>query len=170
MPYSCSTAPAGTPATSSRRQTTSRCSACRPTHRSSTRSKTSGSICARTTSPCASTTPTTPSSMPAATPGQTSSRLPQDSPPSPAADGLPCHELRRLVLVEAPGIGRVVKRQFGFVGIYPDAMAEPAGKLVNPRRLDREADQFDQFDGALVACIDDALEPPIVRQHLGKDH
>src|SRR5206468_11092010 len=99
MPYSCSTAPAGTPATSSRRQTTSRFSACRPTPPNSTQSRTSGSICARTTSPCASTTPMTLSSMPAAMPGPTSSRLPQDSPPSLAAHGQPCHELRRLVLV-----------------------------------------------------------------------
>ena len=59
---------------------------------SSTRSRTSGSISARTTWRCASTKPMTPSSTLAATPGLTSSRRPPQSHQSPGGDGQPCHE------------------------------------------------------------------------------
>lgn len=90
--------PDGTPAASCSRRTISRSSACQSTHPSSTRSKTSGSICARTSSPCASTTATRTSSMPAAKPGTISSQTHRVSCPSPPEPGATCHEFSRLVL------------------------------------------------------------------------
>jgi len=59
----------------------------RPPHSVWTRSRTSGSTCARTSSACGSGRTTRPSSRPAARRGTGSWRCPTASPRSPAASG-----------------------------------------------------------------------------------
>src|SRR5271167_4955564 len=88
MPSCCSTEPDGTPPASSTCPTTSRQSSCRPAPRSSTQSRTSGNISARTGSQTPSSKTTTPSSRPPAPPGETSSPSLKPSPPSECANGL----------------------------------------------------------------------------------
>src|SRR5690349_11516819 len=85
--WSCSTAPAGTAPATSPSPGTSPCCRSRPTRPSRTRSRTSGSTCARTSSAIASGRATTPSSRPAARRGTGSWRRPTGSPRSPAASG-----------------------------------------------------------------------------------
>src|SRR3546814_8193324 len=76
------------------------CCPCHPMHRSSTRSRTSGSTCGPTIWRSASTIPTTPSSMPAARPGAASLPSQTASHPSRNANGQSYHDLWRLVLDE----------------------------------------------------------------------
>src|SRR3546814_13839205 len=88
---------AGTPVQRSKCPKTSHCCPYHPTHRSSIRSRTSGSTCAAATWRSASTIPTTPSSMPAARPGAASLLSQTASHPSRNANGQSYHDLWRLV-------------------------------------------------------------------------
>src|SRR6516165_2565438 len=87
-PCCCSTGQDGTRQASSTCPKTSRRSSCRPAPRSSTRSRTSGNICARTGSQTPYSKTTTRSSAPHAPRGEISSLSPKQSPPSQCATGL----------------------------------------------------------------------------------